>query len=147
MKVLNWGIAALAMLTFLGAAHQDSGYSEVQERKALVEQGGEGTAVSIRDKNVRPEEVYKYGTQEFGLIVSDTGYFPARIIVRRNIPVRIFLASSSAQSMCFVMDEFSIRKGVGPQAVEEIRILPTKVGQYRFYCPVKEVQGTLVVRD
>jgi plastocyanin domain-containing protein len=106
-----------------------------------------GEPAKVREDAVRPEEVYKYGVQEFALIASDTGYFPSRIIVRKNIPVKLYLTSSSARALCFVMDDFSIRKGIAPQALEEIRFLPTKAGQYKFYCPVQEIQGSLVVRD
>ncbi len=143
MKIL--GIALLAIIVFTGAAPDESGYSKVPVHKGLGE--ADAKQKSIRDESVRPEEVYKYGTQEFAVIASDTGYFPSRIIVRRNIPVRLFVTSASPEALCFVMDDFSIRKGAPAQKVEEIRLLPTKVGQYRFYCPAKEIQGTLVVRD
>ena len=55
--------------------------------------------------------------------------------------------SASARTLCFVMDEFSVRKGVEPQQVAEVSFLPTKSGPYKFYCPVQEIQGKLTVRD
>ncbi len=45
------------------------------------------------------------------------------------------------------MDDFSIRKGVSIQQVDQVNFLPTKVGEYKFYCPVGEIAGTVVVRD
>jgi hypothetical protein len=33
------------------------------------------------------------------------------------------------------------------QQVEEVRFLPNKTGTYKFYCPVKEIQGVIIVRD
>lgn len=109
--------------------------------------GVEPKAKDITVKTVKPEEAFKFGVQEFALIASDTGYFPPRIIVRRNIPVSLFLTGSSSTNLCFVQDDFGIRRSVGAKAVEEVRFVPTKVGQYKFYCPVKEIQGTLIVRD
>lgn len=109
--------------------------------------GVDKAAKKMSDPEVRPEEAFKYGVQEFALIASDTGYFPTRIIVRRNIPVSIYLTGSSATNLCFMQDDFGIRRSVGAKVVEEIRFLPTKVGQYKFYCPVKEIKGTLIVRD
>ncbi len=44
-------------------------------------------------------------------------------------------------------DDFLIRVGLAPQAMEEVSLLPTKEGQYKFYCPVGEISGTIVVRD
>jgi plastocyanin domain-containing protein len=142
-----WKIAAglFVLLLFSGAAPSDSGYSNVpQKREAL---GSRDDIQSIREESVKPEEVFKHGVQEFSLIATDTGYLPSRLIVRRNIPVRLFLTSGSSRTLCFVMDDFSLRRGVSPQQVEEIRFLPTRSGQYKFYCPVNEIQGSVVVRD
>lgn len=136
-------LAAFALLT--GVTPLNSGYSGVPQKKEAVESNTR--AQPIREDSVRPEEVFKNGVQEFSLIATDTGYLPSRLIVRRNIPVRLFLTSGSARTLCFVMDDFSLRKGMAPQKVEEVRFLPTKAGQYKFYCPVQEIQGTVVVRD
>lgn len=101
----------------------------------------------VREEAVKPEEVYKHGVQELSVIATDTGFQPARIYVRRNIPVHLFLTSASPSKLCFVMDEFQIRKGVSIQQVDQVNFLPTKVGEYKFYCPVSEISGSLVVRD
>jgi len=138
-------IGLLAILVFTGAAPSQSGYSDVPKKKEAF--GSRNDFSEIREDSVRPEEVFKNGVQEFSLIATDTGYLPSRLIVRRGIPVRLFLTSASARTLCFVMDDFSLRKGVAPQQVEEIRFLPTKSGQYKFYCPVQEIQGSVTVRD
>ena len=140
--LLALGSATVATLV-MAASPTESGYSSVPKKRNAL--GAE--ASTVRDESVRPEEAFKYGVQEFAVIAGDTGYFPSRIIVRKNIPVKLFLTSSSSRPLCFVMDEFSIRKGVATQAMEEIRFLPTKAGQYKFYCPVGEIQGSITVRD
>jgi len=145
-KLLPLGLFIAAFI-FIGAAPQNSGYSTIPERKIRTVEGNTPNTSTVREADVRPEEAYKYGVQEFALIASDTGYFPQRIIVRRNIPVHLFLTSSSNKALCFVFDEFSIRKGIASQGMEEVRFLPTKAGQYKFYCPVQEIQGSIVVRD
>ncbi len=144
MKTL-WLILLLPLVAS-AASSPESGYSDVPQKRGSAAQSANDPS-KIREESVRPEEVYKYGVQEFALIASDTGYFPSRIIVRKNIPVKLYLTSSSARALCFVMDDFSIRKGVSPQVMEEVRFLPTKAGQYKFYCPVQEISGSLVVRD
>lgn len=137
--------AALAFTLLAGAAPRDSGYSGIpQKREAL---SGNDDLRSVREDAVKPEEVFKNGVQEIALIATETGYLPSRVMVRKNIPVRLFLTSASPSTLCFIMDEFSIKKGIATQTVEEIRFLPTKAGQYKFYCPVKEIQGSVVVRD
>jgi heme/copper-type cytochrome/quinol oxidase subunit 2 len=143
--ILPSTLCVLAFLSLTGAAPKSSGYSDVPQKKEAIASGNE--ANNIREESVKPEEVYKYGVQEFAVIASDTGYFPSKIIVRRNIPVKLYLTSASTQSLCFVMDDFSIRKGVQNMQTEQVNFLPTKAGQYKFYCPVKEIEGSIVVRD
>ncbi len=135
----------LAFVLMVGAAPRDSGYSSVPKKREAM--GANDSVREIRDESVKPEEAFKHGTQEVAIVATDTGYLPSRIYVRRNIPVRLFLTSASATSLCFVMDDFSIRKGVANQQVEEVRFLPTKPGEYKFYCPVQQIAGTVVVRD
>lgn len=145
MQAWKYFVVLVAFGTLTGAAPTDSGYSNVPKKREAI--GSKGDLQSIREDAVKPDEVYKNGVQEFALIATDTGYLPSRLIVRRNIPVRLFLTSGSARTLCIVMDDFQLKKGLAPQAVEEVRFLPTKAGQYKFYCPVQEIQGSLVVRD
>jgi plastocyanin domain-containing protein len=145
MRILFSCIFVTAFVLLSGAAPSDSGYSNIPKKKESIQ--SKDDLVSIREESVRPEEVYKNGVQEIALLATDSGYLPSRLIVRRNIPVRLFITSASEKTLCVVMDDFSLRKGVAPQQVEELRFLPTKAGQYKFYCPVQEIQGSLVVRD
>lgn len=128
-----------------GAAPSKNNYSAVPQKKEAL--GSEKDVNPIREESVKPEEVFKHGVQEISLILTDTGYLPAKVFVRRNIPVKLYLTSASARKLCFMMDEFSIRKGVSNQAVEQVNFMPTKPGQYRFYCPVQEIEGQIIVRD
>lgn len=135
----------IAGVFLMGAAPHQSGYSGIPKKKEALESSQEINPV--REESVRPEEVYKYGIQEFSIIASDTGFFPTKVIVRKNIPVRLTLTSASSTSYCFMLDEFNVRKGVPSQEVVEVRFLPTKASTYRFYCPKQEIEGTIVVRD
>jgi plastocyanin domain-containing protein len=146
MKILKTLMATLATFLILtAAAPTQSGYENVPKKKKGVT-SNDGVQ-ELREDSVSPEEVYKHGVQEISVIATDAGFHPARIYVRRNIPVHLFLTSASPSKLCFVMDDFQIRKGVMIQQVEQVNFLPTKVGEYKFYCPVSEIQGSVVVRD
>jgi heme/copper-type cytochrome/quinol oxidase subunit 2 len=151
MKIRNSIFIFLAASTILASYvaladyPADSGYEVIPKKKKGVT-SNDGVQ-SIREEAVKPEEVYKHGVQEISVIATDTGFHPARIYVRRNIPVHLFLTSASPSKLCFVMDDFQIRKGVMIQQVEQVNFLPTKVGEYKFYCPVSEISGSVVVRD
>jgi plastocyanin domain-containing protein len=144
MQIWKLAVACFAMVVLAGVAPRESGYSDVPKKREAL---GADDLRKVREESVKPEEVFKNGVQEVSVIATDTGYLPSRIIVRKNIPVRLFLTSASSATLCFVMDDFSVKKGMSPQVVEEVRFLPTKAGQYKFYCPVKEIQGSVVVRD
>lgn len=145
MKARKIIFAFAAALFLMGAAPPESGYSNIPQKKEAFSSNQE--LRPVREEAIHPEEVYKNGVQEVAIIASDTGFFPTKVIVRKNIPVQLRLTSASNTSYCFVMDEFNISRSVPAQEVVEIRFLPDKANTYRFYCPKQEIQGTLVVRD
>jgi plastocyanin len=87
------------------------------------------------------------GVQEVAIIASDLGYFPKTVFVSRDVPVRMFVTSSSKNTLCIMMDSFTIRKQVRSQKIEEITFTPNVPGKYRFYCPVNGMEGTMVVKE
>lgn len=145
MKTLKIIAAGFVFLALVGAAPSDSPYGKIPKKKSVY--APNGSVKEIREDTVSPEEVYKHGVQEVSVIATDTGFHPAKVYVRRNIPVHLFLTSASPSKLCFVMDDFQIRKGVSIQQVDQVNFLPTKVGEYKFYCPVSELKGSLIVRD
>lgn len=89
----------------------------------------------------------RVGVQEISLIVSDFGYFPNKLFVTQNVPVKIYLITPSKVTMCFMLDTWNLKKGVTPGRVDEITFTPDQPGDHRFYCPVKSIEGTLTVRE
>lgn len=87
------------------------------------------------------------GVQEISLIASDYGYFPKKIFVTQNVPVKLYLTTSSKATLCLMLDNFGLRKGISPGQVEEVVFMPNAPGDYRFYCPVKSIEGTITVRE
>lgn len=90
---------------------------------------------------------HRKGVQEIAVIANELGYFPKTIFVTRDIPVRLFVTGSSPSTLCIMLDSFNIRRQVKSEKVEEINFTPSMPGQYRFYCPVNGMEGTLVVRE
>jgi hypothetical protein len=97
--------------------------------------------------NPQPSTRSRSGVQEIALIAGDLGYFPKTIFVTKNIPVRLYVTGASRKPLCMMMDSFQIRKQIRSQKVEEISFTPTTPGQFRFYCPVNGMEGTLLVKD
>jgi plastocyanin len=97
--------------------------------------------------NPKPSTASRTGTQEVALIAGDLGFFPRTVFVTRDIPVRMFVTGASKKPLCIMMDSFQVRKQVRSQRIEEISFIPTTPGQYRFYCPVNGMEGTLFVKE
>ncbi|MBI2711801.1 MAG: cupredoxin domain-containing protein [Bdellovibrio sp.] len=89
----------------------------------------------------------KAGVQEVGLIAGDLGFFPQTVFVAPEIPVRIYITGASKKPLCFMLDDFQIRRQVRAQKIEEITFTPATPGKYRFYCPVNGIQGDLLVKE
>lgn len=145
MKTQRFLLATLAFVTLSGAAPGTSPYAKIPKKKSVYTENG--SVQAVREDTVTHEEVYKHGVQEVSVIATDTGFHPSKVYVRKNIPVHLFLTSASPSKLCFIMDDFQIRKGVSIQQVDQVNFLPTKIGEYKFYCPVSELKGSLIVRD
>ena len=91
--------------------------------------------------------VTRRGIQEVALIAGDLGYFPKTVFVTRDIPVRMFVTGASKNTLCIMMDSFSVRRQVKSNKIEEVTFTPATPGKYRFYCPVNGMEGTMVVKE
>lgn len=98
---------------------------------------------------ISPQQAHKYGVQEFSIIATKDGYFPKSLVVRKNIPVNLYLTTTESRDLCFIMkgDDFSIHKGVGSKDIVKVSFEPRRTGPYRFHCPINNLAGTLIVRD
>ncbi len=92
-------------------------------------------------------ESLKKGIQEVAVIASDLGYFPKTLFVSRDVPVRLFVTGASKNTLCIMMDSFSVKKQVRSQKIEEVTFTPNVPGKYRFYCPVNGMEGVLIVKE
>lgn len=86
------------------------------------------------------------GQQEVSVIASDMGFFPSRIFVTEGVPVKLFLSTPGQNTLCFMVDQFGVKKGILPGHVEEVSFVPDARGDYRFYCPIKAIEGRITVR-
>ena len=87
------------------------------------------------------------GVQEVAVIAGDLGFFPKKIFVNRDMPVRLFVTGASRKNLCVLIDAFQVRRQVRTQRVEEITFTPGTAGTYRIHCPINGIEGTLVVRE
>jgi hypothetical protein len=108
----------------------------MQENTRLKEPFAESDSVARRK-----------GVQEVSVIANDLGFFPKTFFVSRNVPVRLYVTGATKNSTCLMMDAFNVRKQLRMNKVEEITFVPNQAGTYRFYCPVNNSDGTMVVKE
>jgi hypothetical protein len=89
----------------------------------------------------------KAGVQEVAVIAGDLGFFPKKVFVNRDMPVRLFVTGASRKNLCVLIDAFQVRRQVKSNKVEEITFTPGSAGTFRIHCPINGIEGHLVVRE
>lgn len=140
--VKKWGRSPAGLqLESSSSQHRSTGGEEELAKANQFERG----FVSGARERLIPSKTK--GVQEVALIASDIGFFPKTVFVNRDIPVRLYVTGSSRNTLCIMMDSFQIRTQVRSRSIEEVNFTPSQAGQYRFYCPVNGMEGTMVVRE
>lgn len=85
--------------------------------------------------------------QQITINVTNYGYQPARVQVKKNIPVRLTLKSNETYScaVAFRLPAFNISTFMEPTATETYTFTPTRQGKYTFTCSMGMYQGVLEV--
>lgn len=120
---------------------------EADRRPAGISSGSSGARGGFIENSSPLVPSAAKGVQEVALIAGDLGFFPKTVFVVRDIPVRLFVTGASKNTLCIMMDSFQLRKQIRSQKIEEITFTPSTPGQYRFYCPVNGMEGTMVVKE
>ena len=88
--------------------------------------------------------------ETIAVVVSDAGFRPAVVTLRKGEPIRLALSSGDREH-CFALEAFRIEKRVVAGKTTTIDLTPDRVGTFPFYCclePDDERQrGRLVVTE
>ena len=130
-----------------GASGDGGKNGGIQAQPVIAEPGMPHSAANLNPKPI--SSTVRTGIQEVAVIAGDFGFFPQTIFVTRDIPVRMFVTAASKKSLCIMMDldGFQVRRQVRSQKIEELSFTPTRIGQFRFYCPVNGTEGILLVKE
>lgn len=120
-----------------GCGHMGSGGSHASHNSEDDKTVGEGHKATIVD-----------GVQVVKIVVNDDGYSPARILLKRDIPVRLLFEQRSANACVSQVQipSLNIPKTTLREGVETaIEFVPNKSGTVQFSCGMRMVKGTLVI--
>jgi sulfite exporter TauE/SafE len=87
------------------------------------------------------------GVQEVTINISNNGYSPNYIKVKKNIPVKLTLISKDTYTcaLSFVFKEFGIKTFLEATDTQTFQFTPTKSGKFNFTCSMGMYTGTMEV--
>jgi heme/copper-type cytochrome/quinol oxidase subunit 2 len=90
------------------------------------------------------------GAAELEVLVSNRGWKPAQIAVRKGETVKVVLSSADREH-CFALDALRIEKRVLPGKRTPVEIVADRAGTFAFHCclePENEaLKGRLIVSE
>ena len=92
------------------------------------------------------------GEKNIEIVARRFDYLPARLTLKKGIPVVLELTSNDVP-MGFNLPDFDLRADMLPGKVTRVRLVPDKTGTFVFYCDVfcggghEEMQGIITVVD
>lgn len=99
------------------------------------------------------EETYFTGSKlelpmrENAVIVSDTGFYPNRIVVFKGERVKFFVTNISEQAQCFNIPDKNIFTTAQKGKIAEGEAYFDKSGIFVFNCPNSNFQGRVIVME
>jgi|GEM_PF-2837188 len=158
----RWGSAPLRARAIGFEEEQNAAFGGGRSPAGARSRGGESSDMASLDREVPSASTQyrdalpgdplqpnpaKNGVQEIAIIAGDLGFFPKKIFVNRDMPVRLFVTGASRKNLCVLIDAFQVRRQVKSQKVEEVSFTPGTPGTFRMHCPINGIEGTLVVRE
>ncbi len=108
------------------------------------------TAQKIRSQFFQEEATLvmsEDNVQQVVINITNSGYSPTRVRVKKNVPVRLVLKSQDTYScaVAFRLPAFGISTFMKPTATETFTFTPTKPGNFTYSCSMGMYQGVLEV--
>lgn len=88
---------------------------------------------------------FKTPKREFGLIVTQEGYYPDKISVYAGEEITLFLTSTLSNPSCLLIPEKNVHMAANMGKVTEARVVFSSPGEHTFVCPVGNIKGTITV--
>lgn len=91
--------------------------------------------------------ILQQSTQTLHITVTDRGFFPSTVTLRAGQPARLIFTRNSDQTCATSVDLPNHRRIDLPlNKPVAVNMTPPVVGTYGFSCPMKMVNGSIVVR-
>ena len=82
----------------------------------------------------------KNASQEVSVIATDLGFKPKTIFASRDVPLKLFVTGASAGTLCFMLDQFRVKRQIRTNKVEatprctsgDLIPLPSSLNRFSF---------------
>ncbi len=85
--------------------------------------------------------------REVSIIVTDTGYYPNKIMAFKGERVRFFVTATGEKSKCFILQKHELFLSADQGRVNEGEVDADKPGRFKFFCPSTKHEGYLTVYE
>ena len=87
------------------------------------------------------------GKQEATVTIKN-GYEPSVLVVKRGIPLKLnFDLQEEDCTGTVVFKDFDIQKTLTPYELDAVEFTPDTAGTFTFACPMRMIEGTLIVKE
>lgn len=101
--------------------------------------------ISVSSVNAGKES--SFIQREYALILTDTGYFPDRLVAIVGEKVRFFVTSTTKNKGCFVVENHNLFLAANNGDMSEGEITFNRAGRFKFYCPANQFIGYINVLE
>lgn len=90
-------------------------------------------------------EVFEHPYREFSVILTDSGYFPKKLVAFEGDKVKLFVTSTIDKPECLVVEDHKIFLEATKGKITYGESIFRKAGEYKFYCPSSRYKGMITV--
>lgn len=90
-------------------------------------------------------KTFKKPLREISIIVSDTGFYPSKVMAFQGEKIHFFITSTSKKNQCFILQKHEIFVSAEKGFVNEAEVILDTAGRFKFYCPSSKFTGHLTV--
>lgn len=88
---------------------------------------------------------YKNPLREISVIVTDSGFYPNKIMAFEGDKIHFFITSTAKAAQCFVLQKHEVFVSAEKGMINEVEVYANQVGRFKFFCPSFEFKGYLTV--
>ncbi len=105
-----------------------------------------GQVYSLEETYFKPQKL-DIPSRENAIIVSDTGFYPNRIVVFRGEKVKFYVTNISDNTQCFNIPDKNVFTSAMKGKMTEGEAFFDKSGIYHFNCPNSQFSGRIIVME